>query len=164
MSDLLSPWVIYFCREWFAFAVSDLLLPWQLLATVWKERLRRGADGAVAKSVTSLDGIHWTEFGRRHFREGPWERAEKRLWVQAKLGFDGSCLFSARRLPTCTQTTQMLCLKIPWLTHCRILVVVARPPVRLGRRGWGSQQWRWISSFKWCKINGGYNCCYTHLS
>ena len=27
-SDLLSPWVICFCRKRFAFAVSDLLLPW----------------------------------------------------------------------------------------------------------------------------------------
>ena len=36
-----------------------------------------------------------------------------------------SCLFSIIRLPTCTQTTQMLCLKIRLLTHWRILVVVA---------------------------------------
>ena len=37
-----------------------------------------------------------------------------------------SCLVSAIRLPTCTQTTQMLCLKIRLLTHWTILVVVAR--------------------------------------
>ena len=35
------------------------------------------------------------------------------------------CLFSARRLPTYTQTTQMLCWKIRLLTQWRISVVVA---------------------------------------
>ena len=33
-ANLFLPWVICFRREWFTFAVSDLLLPWQLWATV----------------------------------------------------------------------------------------------------------------------------------